>query len=220
MHDASIAAWGIKGFYDYVRPITAIRYMADLGQSTSSNKPNFHPNGIKLVEGLVELVGPDDALVGPENENLNKIKVLSWRGHQYIKNTDTDYAKVGWILAEDWWPYQRPTFVTPNFAGYVSGHSTYSRAAAEVLTLITGCEYFPGGLGGFTATKNKFLVFEEGPSQDIKIQWATYRDASNQCSLSRIWGGIHPPVDDLPGRLIGEEIGINAFNFSLTYFNL
>jgi len=220
MHDAAIAAWGIKGFYDYVRPITAIRYMADLGQSTSSNKPNFHPNGIKLVEGLIELVGPDDALVGPENENLNKIKVFSWRGHQYIKNTDTDYAKVGWILAEDWWPYQRPTFVTPNFAGYVSGHSTYSRAAAEVLTLITGCEYFPGGLGGFTATKNKFLVFEEGPSQDIKIQWATYRDASNQCSLSRIWGGIHPPVDDLPGRLIGEEIGINAFNFSLTYFNL
>ena len=220
MHDAAISAWGIKGFYDYVRPITAIRYMADLGQSTSSNKPNFHPNGIKLVEGLIELVGPDDALVGPENENLNKIKVLSWRGHQYIKNTDTDYAKVGWILAEDWWPYQRPTFVTPNFAGYVSGHSTYSRAAAEVLTLITGCEYFPGGLGGFTATKNKFLVFEEGPSQDIKIQWATYRDASNQCSLSRIWGGIHPPVDDLPGRLIGEEIGINAFNFSLTYFNL
>ena len=56
--DAAISAWGIKGFYDYVRPITAIRYMADLGQSTSSNKPNFHPNGIKLVEGLIELVGP------------------------------------------------------------------------------------------------------------------------------------------------------------------
>lgn len=218
MHDAAIAAWGIKGFYDYVRPITAIRYMADLGQSSDSNKPNFHPNGIKLVEGLIELVGEEDPLVGFKNEHLNKIKVLSWRGHQYIKNTDTDYAKVGWILAEDWWPYQRPTFVTPNFAGYVSGHSTYSRAAAEVLTLITGCEYFPGGLGGFTATKNKFLVFEEGPSQDIKIQWATYRDASNQCSLSRIWGGIHPPVDDLPGRLIGEEVGINAFNFGLTYF--
>jgi hypothetical protein len=182
-------------------------------------KPNFHPNGIKLSEGLIELVGSDDALVGTENENLNKIKVYSWRGHKYIENTNTDYAKVGWILAENWWPYQRPTFVTPNFAGYVSGHSTYSRAAAEVLTLITGSEYFPGGLGEFIAKKNKFLVFEEGPSQDIKIQWATYRDASNQCSLSRIWGGIHPPVDDLPGRLIGEKIGINAFNFSKDYFN-
>ena len=218
MHDAAIAAWGIKGFYDYVRPITAIRYMADLGQSSDSNRPNFHPNGIQLIEGHIELVGSDDPLVGPENKNLNKIKVFSWRGHQYIKNTNTDYAKVGWILAENWWPYQRPTFVTPNFAGYVSGHSTYSRAAAEVLNLITGCEYFPGGLGGFTAIKNKFLVFEEGPTQHIQIQWGTYRDASNQCSLSRIWGGIHPPVDDLPGRLIGEKVGINAFNYAIKFF--
>ncbi len=49
-----------------------------------------------------------------------------------------------WILAENWWPYQRPSFVTPPFAGYTSGHSTFSRAAAEVLTDITGDEYFPG----------------------------------------------------------------------------
>ena len=121
-------------------------------------------------------------------------------------------------MAENWWPYQRPTFVTPNFAGYISGHSTYSRAAAEVLTLLTGSEYFPGGMGEYTAKKNKFLVFEEGPTRDIKIQWATYRDASNQCSLSRIWGGIHPPVDDLPGRVIGEKIGIKAFNHGKSFF--
>ena len=66
--------------------------------------------------------------------------------------------------------------------------------------------------------ENEFLVFEKGPSQDVKIQWATYRDASNQCSLSRIWGGIHPPVDDLPGRIIGEKIGINAYSFGKKYF--
>ena len=66
--------------------------------------------------------------------------------------------------------------------------------------------------------KNKFLIFEEGPTRDIKIQWATYRDASNQCSLSRIWGGIHPPVDDLPGRVIGEKIGIKAFNYGKSFF--
>ncbi|WNH10597.1 hypothetical protein [Thalassobellus suaedae] len=57
--------------------------------------------------------------------------------------------------------YQRPTFVTPPFAGYVSGHSTYSRAAAEVMTLLTGDAYFPGGMGEFLAKKNEFLVFEE-----------------------------------------------------------
>ena len=62
------------------------------------------------------------------------------------------------------------------------------------------------------------LRFEEGPSVDITLQWATYRDASDQTSLSRILGGIHPPVDDLPGRLIGEKIGISAFNKAKTYF--
>ncbi len=220
MHDAAISAWSIKGFYDYVRPITAIRYMAGLGQSSDSNLPNYHPNGIKLVKGFIELVGKDDSLSGEKNRNVSKIKLYTWRGHDYIKDTDTggNYAKSGWILSDNWWPYQRPTFVTPNFAGYVSGHSTYSRAAAEVLTLLTGCEYFPGGLGGFNASKNEFLFFEEGPNKDVHIQWATYRDASNQCSLSRIWGGIHPPVDDLPGRHIGEKIGINAFHYGVTFF--
>jgi hypothetical protein len=130
-----------------------------------------------------------------------------------------DQAGAGWILAENWWPYQRPSFVTPPFAGYVSGHSTYSRAAAEIMTLLTGDAFFPGGMGEFVAIKNEFLVFEEGPSVDVKLQWATYRDASDQCSLSRIWGGIHPPADDIPGRLIGEKIGVDAFNFGVKYFD-
>ncbi|MDZ7847983.1 MAG: T9SS type A sorting domain-containing protein [Owenweeksia sp.] len=127
-------------------------------------------------------------------------------------------AGVDWILAENWWPYQRPTFVTPPFAGYVSGHSTFSRAAAEVMTMMTGDAYFPGGMGEFFAEKNKFLVFEEGPSQNVTLQWATYRDASDQCSLSRIWGGIHPPADDMPGRLLGIEVGTEAFNLAKTYW--
>jgi len=59
----------------------------------------------------------------------------------------------------------------------------------------------------------------KGPSQDIILQWATYRDASDQTSLSRIWGGIHPPADDIPGRIIGEKIGIQAFNYADRYFN-
>lgn len=33
----------------------------------------------------------------------------------------------------------------------------------------------------------------------MTLEWATYRDASDQCSLSRIWGGIHPPTEDVPG---------------------
>lgn len=218
MHDVAITAWGIKGWYDYLRPVSAIRYMAELGQSSDPNLPSYHPGGIRLKPGFIELVESGDPLDGVRNEHVGKIKLYTWRGPDFIDDPETDDAGVGWILAENWWPYQRPSFVTPPFAGYISGHSTYSRAAAEVLTLLTGDPFFPGGMGEFIAKKNEFLVFEEGPSVDVKLQWATYRDASDQTSLSRIWGGIHPPADDIPGRLIGMEVGVDAFNFAASYF--
>jgi hypothetical protein len=69
------------------------------------------------------------------------------------------------------------------------------------------------------APKDEFLVFEDGPSVDVTLQWATYQDASDQTSLSRIWGGIHPPTDDIPGRLLGEQIGIEAFDKAIQYFS-
>ena len=87
------------------------------------------------------------------------------------------------------------------------------------MTLITGSEFFPGGMGTFDITANDFLVFEEGPSTSFTLQWATYRDASDQTSLSRIWGGIHPPIDDIKGRIIGEKIGVESFNLALQYFS-
>ncbi len=211
MHDVAITAWGIKGWYDYLRPVSAIRHMADLGQSSDPDLPSFNPRGIPLVEGHIEVVMEGDSLAMVNPGNVGKIKLYAWRGPDFIENPDTDVAGVGWILAENWWPYQRPSFVSPPFAGYISGHSTYSRAAAEILTMLTGDPYFPGGVGEFEAKKNEFLVFEDGPSVDMTLQWATYRDASDQTSLSRIWGGIHPPADDIPGRLIGIEIGHDVF---------
>lgn len=219
MHDAAITSWGIKGWYDYTRPVSAIRAMADLGQSSEPEGMSWHPNGIPLSSGHVEIVQAGDKLAGYEDQFVGKVKVRAWQGPDYIVKETTDTADVGWILAEDWWPYQRPSFVTPPFAGYISGHSTYSRAAAEVLTLLTGDEYFPGGKSVFAIEANNFLVFEQGPSVDMTLEWATYRDASDQCSLSRIWGGIHPPADDIPGRIIGESIGKKAFSLAEKYFH-
>ncbi len=217
MHDAAIAAWGIKGWYDYLRPLSAIRAMADRGQSSDPLLPSYSVDGLPLTPGLIELVAAGDPLAGLNDEHVGKIKLYAWRGPDFIADPATSVAGVGWILAENWWPYQRPTFVTPPFAGYVSGHSTYSRAAAEVLTAITGDPFFPGGMSSFQIPANEFLVFEDGPSVDMTLQWATYRDASDQTSLSRLWGGIHPPADDIPGRMIGERIGIDAFNLARQY---
>ena len=218
MHDVAISVWGIKGWYDYIRPISAIRYFSEKGQRTDSSLDNYNENGFELIDGLIEIVQVGDPLAGDDNENVGKIKLYTWKGHTYVENTETDFAGVDWILADNWWPYQRPTFVTPNFAGYVSGHSTYSRAAAEMLENFTGSPYFPGGLETHLAKQKEFLVFEDGPSQDIELQWVSYKDAADQCSLSRIWGGIHPYIDDIPGRLIGQIIGNESFEFGAQYF--
>lgn len=219
MHDCAVNTWGIKGYYDFVRPISAIRYMASKGQSTNADLPSYHPHGIPLKDGLTGLIEEGDDLAGLNNENVGKIKIYAWKGPDFIDDPSSDVAGVDWILGTHWWPYQRGTFVTPPFAGYVSGHSTFSRAAAEVLTKLTGNEFFPGGMGIFDIKQNDFLVFEQGPSENITLQWATYRDASDQTSLSRIWGGIHPPIDDIRGRIIGEKIGIESYNLALQYFN-
>lgn len=205
MHDAGIAAWGSKGYYDYVRPISAIRLMAKFGQCSDTTLANYDKRGLPLIPGHIEVVQKGDSLAGDQDQYVGHLKVYAWKGPDFIASQETDMAGVGWILAGNWWPYQRYSFVTPPFAGYVSGHSTYSTCGAEVLTEITGDPYFPGGLKEVTFKKNSFLEFEEGPSTDITLQWATYHDAANETCLSRIYGGIHPPADDIPARKMGRS---------------
>ena len=201
MHDAAIATWSIKGYYDFVRPISAIRFMLTKGQCSDPALGNFDPQGVPLIENVFEIIEAGDPILAEEPQALGMVKV-----HQWVPNPDTGVPAFEWRTGCSWWPYQRPTFVTPPFAGYVSGHSTYSRAAAEVLAHATGSAYFPGGLGTFEVEANNFLAFESGPSESFTLQWATYRDAADQCALSRIWGGIHPPMDDIRARVIGSQV--------------
>ncbi len=142
--------------------------------------------------------------------------MYAWQGRP--EDPETQTSGVGWIRAVDWVPYQRPTFVTPAFAGYVSGHSTFSRAAAEVLTAITGTPYFPGGLFEWTVTRGD-LIHEAGPVADVELQWATYFDAADQAGISRLHGGIHIPQDDVEGRIIGAEVGTGAWALAQQYFD-
>ena len=113
-------------------------------------------------------------------------------------------------------PYQKKTFVTPAFPGYISGHSTFSRSAAEIMTAFTGSKWFPNGLGSFTITQ---LINEAGPSQPVTLQWASYYDGADQVGLSRIWGGIHPPADDFAGRRVGAQVGTNVWALVQKFFD-
>jgi membrane-associated phospholipid phosphatase len=117
----------------------------------------------------------------------------------------------------NWVPYQRPTFVTPAFPGFVSGHSTFSRAAAEVMAGITGRPYFPGGLFEQTFDVG-YLKFEPGPTAPVTLQMATYYDAADQAGMSRIYGGIHVTTDDFTGRRVGSRVGKAAWTLAQRYF--
>jgi hypothetical protein len=229
VHDAAIACWGIKRVYDYVRPISSIRHMGGLGQSSDPNGPSYHPDGLPLEPGLIEVI--TDATVQPGGRHrrlaepliaggtdfhIGKIAVYAWLG--VPENRDTQYSGSGWMLAGDWIPYQLPTFVTPPFAGYVSGHSTFSRSSAEVMTRITGSRFFPGGYGETVAEQNEFLDNELGPSEEIRLQYATYQDAADQAGISRLWGGIHVEADDFGGRILGNAIGAQVFALAKRYF--
>ena len=220
VHDAAIATWGAKGFYDSARPISQIRYMGGKGQSSDPSAPSYDAEGLPLVPDLVEVASAESVAPGGRHADANAkagdIVINAWRG--FPKDPETETSGVGWIRAIDWVPYQRSTFVTPAFAGYPSGHSTFSRAAAEVMTSFTGSEYFPGGMTSYT-TKKGDLIHEEGPTQDTTIQWATYYDAADQAGISRLFMGIHVPADDLAGRKIGAICGKDAMARALRYYD-
>jgi hypothetical protein len=219
VHDAAIAAWGLKGHYDSVRPISMIRYMGGLGQSSDPRGPSYHPDGLPLEPGLIEVVTKESSAPGQRHAalatSIGKIAIKAWAGVPADPKTQTSGAV--WMLAGDWIPYQLPTFVTPSFQGYASGHSSFSRAAAEVMTAYTGSEYFPGGISGYTVAAAS-LKNEKGPTSDVRLEWATYYDAADQAGQSRLFGGIHIRADDLTGRVIGSQCGKDAWALAQRYY--
>jgi hypothetical protein len=135
-------------------------------------------------------------------------KVKAWAG----PNMGT--AKID---GGDWRPYQAETVVTPPFPEYVSGHSTFSAAAAEVLKRFTGSDSF-----GYSVTRKAgSSAVEPGtvPHADVTLSWATFSDAADEAGVSRRYGGIHFEDADLKGREMGRLIGARAWNKAQAYLS-
>lgn len=150
--------------------------------------------------------------------------VLAWGG----PNLGTQQ-----IFGENWIPYQEQTFLTPPFPEYVSGHSTYSAAAAAALTAYTGSNRFydPSTLlnqdangDGVLDVVGQFIFIaplnriENAPAAPVVLQWATFQDAADQAGWSRRYGGIHFQDADLRGRQMGTQIGEQAFALARNYW--
>jgi hypothetical protein len=116
----------------------------------------------------------------------------------------------------DWKPYQISTLVTPAFPEYISGHSTFSAAAAEVLKCFTNTDTF--GMSVTEAAGSSPAEPGLVPAKDVTLTWATYSDAADQAGMSRRYGGIHFADGDLVGRRLGRIVGLSAWNKAVTYF--
>jgi hypothetical protein len=136
------------------------------------------------------------------------------------------------IPGQDWLPYQELTFVTPAFPEFVSGHSTFSAAAAAVIEQFTESPNFYDGhstigmdldgdgtvdrLGEFVVRE---LAYEDYDGEPIVLRWDTVYEASDEAGISRLFGGIHAQDGDLFGRAMGRAIGEQAYATSELLFS-
>ncbi len=110
----------------------------------------------------------------------------------------------------------RPYLPTPPFSSFVSGHSAFSAAGAEILKNFTGTDAFGGS---FTAEPGSSLV-EPGltPTAPVTLSWETFSDAAEEAGMSRRFGGIHFESDDLAGRALGRAVADKVWDKSITFF--
>jgi hypothetical protein len=127
-----------------------------------------------------------------------KFDYNTWRPITVIQDASS-FTNAGIIQDPNW----QPLIITPNFPEYVSGHSTFSAAAAEVLSSFFGNNY----------------AFDTGSSSlpGVTRNYSSFWDAANEAGMSRIYGGIHFSFSNTDGLALGTQVGdwtLQAFNQS------
>ena len=116
-----------------------------------------------------------------------------------------------------WIPYQLSTFPTPPFPEFMSGHSTFSAAGAEILRLFTHSDRFGASVTfapGSSVTEPGFT-----PQHAVTLSWATFSEAADQAGISRRYGGIHFELGDLAGRDDGRRVAKQAWKKAQSLFH-
>jgi hypothetical protein len=108
---------------------------------------------------------------------------------KYRSNYVRPETVINQLIDPNWQPYIQ----SPPFPSYVSGHSTISAAAAEVMT-----EFF----GNISFTDTSLTEFGI-KSREIR----SFRDAAAEAGKSRIYGGIHYDFDNEEGANMGRKLG-------------
>lgn len=121
------------------------------------------------------------------------------------------------IKGEEWLPYQPANGITPPFAEHVSGHSTFSSAAAYILAQFTGSDK----LGATVLCSKGSSLIEPGltPARDISLRWSTFSEAAAQAGMSRLYGGIHFARGNQEGQYLGQKVAKIVWEKATYFFN-
>ena len=109
----------------------------------------------------------------------------------------------GMVDGSRWQPYQQQNVVSPPFPEYVSGHSTFSGAAATVLATFNGSDTFGASV---TIPKGSSKFEANTPANDVTLSWPTFSAAADEAGMSRRYGGIHFKSGDYHGRTLGRQV--------------
>ncbi|MBL7978691.1 MAG: vanadium-dependent haloperoxidase [Bacteroidetes Order II. Incertae sedis bacterium] len=115
--------------------------------------------------------------------------IACWQG-KYATNRVRPETVINREYDEKWAPFLQ----TPPFPEYPSGHSTISRAAAEVLTFLHGDNM------AFQDTSNVRYG-------NKARSFTSFRAAANEASISRVYGGIHYRTGTTGGEDLGRQVG-------------
>ncbi|HRF04578.1 Ig-like domain-containing protein, partial [Accumulibacter sp.] len=120
-----------------------------------------------------------------------------WRPETAIHNAGAD-GNAGTAQDASW----RPLLISPAHPDYVSGHSTFSAAAAEVLAATFGDAV------SFTTTSSTL--------PGVTRSYGSFSQAAAEAGASRVYGGIHTSFADLAGRELGKQVAVATLaRFSL-----
>jgi hypothetical protein len=139
---------------------------------------------------------------------------------RFLYQGQTIFDWRGAVQGEAWQPYQEDTVVTPPFAEFISGHSTFSAASAEILKRFTGRDTFNSSV-----TQKAGVPFRvqpqnpPAPTQDLTLSWSTFTEAADEAGASRLYGGIHFQDGDLRGRKLGRLVGTRTWIKTQEFIN-
>ncbi len=119
-----------------------------------------------------------------------------WRPIDAIHRASED-GNPATVADAEWFPLLR----TPPFPTYTSGHSTFSGAAAEVLTTLYGDNV------SLASRSDGHMGLTQRPLASIFTRhFENFWAAAEEAGMSRIYGGIHFQFDNTAGLVAGSAI--------------